>query len=66
MSPRVGGRPQGDPTFCAIARFARSALGASYPGVPLRFTPGFMLPPATRVLQSLSALHSVPLWEEIS
>jgi len=27
-------------------------LTSSYPGVPLRFTPGFMLPPASRVLEN--------------
>jgi len=35
---------------CAIARFARSIYHPGHqPGVPLRSTPGFTLPPATRV-----------------
>jgi hypothetical protein len=47
----VGEEPFHSPSISAFARFARSWVRlACDPGVSLRFTPGFMLSPASRVL----------------
>ena len=57
-----------DRKICAIARSARSLglLIGRHPGVPLRSTPGFMLPPATRVSNGNSPMINPDVYSQYS
>ncbi|MDQ1640104.1 MAG: hypothetical protein QOF62_3443 [Pyrinomonadaceae bacterium] len=58
-SPRSGRQPftKGKLPGFALSHAPRAwDFNDRRPGVPLRSTPGFMLPPATRVLETLAAL----------
>src|SRR5258706_9889661 len=50
----------------AVAHFAGSAFALQQCWVPLRFTPGSMLAPATRVLENATAVTSYRLWSAVS
>ena len=50
-------------TACAFACFARSDFIASCPGVPLRSTSGFTLPPVSRVENLIGIIVFVAIFE---